>query len=388
MNLTIFVSCAASQAISTFQKMNLKKTKIYFLVPYPTQLAPGQRFRFEHFLPYFDQYRVKYKISSFMTPAFYKILDKKGRYVKKAILTVWGYLKRGIDILKIITFGYTIIFIYREATPFRWVFTEKILFWLGKKIIYDFDDAIFLPPLHVDYKFLNYFKNPNKVKKIIQYSHLILTGNQYLKDYALQFNSHVFVFPTLIETNTYIPMKKVSSSSSPICIGWTGSMYTLPYLLCLEEVFKEISKKYPHVYFKIIGGKSPHWPEIPLKHIPWIRESEVSDLNEFDMGLMPMTHDPFSQGKCGFKALAYMSLEIPALCSPVGVNTKIVQDGTNGFLCKTPEEWFEKMELLILNPDLRKQIGNQGRKTVLKNYSVEKHKEIFFKHIQSLDLTP
>jgi glycosyltransferase involved in cell wall biosynthesis len=94
-----------------------------------------------------------------------------------------------------------------------------------------------------------------------------------------------------------------------------------------------------------------------------------------DIGIMPLADNEWSKGKCGFKLIQYGALGIPSVTSPVGVNTDIIQDGVNGYLASTDEEWVEKLSLLIKNEDLRKQLGKAGRKTVEDQYSVEANKE-------------
>ena len=56
--------------------------------------------------------------------------------------------------------------------------------------------------------------------------------------------------------------------------------------------------------------------------------------------------------------------------SPRGVNCEIISDGKNGFLADTLFDWVEKLSNLIENEGLRKQFGKEGRKTVIKKYSV------------------
>jgi glycosyltransferase involved in cell wall biosynthesis len=85
---------------------------------------------------------------------------------------------------------------------------------------------------------------------------------------------------------------------------------------------------------------------------------------------MPLEMDIWSEGKCGFKGLQYMSLGIPALMSPVGVNSQIVSHGENGYLPVKLEDWRVQLELLLTDVDLRKKIGEAGKKTINERYSV------------------
>ena len=104
---------------------------------------------------------------------------------------------------------------------------------------------------------------------------------------------------------------------------------------------------------------------------PDLTATELDDLSEIDIGIMPLPDEDWARGKCGLKALQYMALEIPTVCSPVGVNTEIIEDGVNGFLAKNEKEWIEKLSLLIENQELRGKTGCAGRKTVEERYSVK-----------------
>ena len=112
---------------------------------------------------------------------------------------------------------------------------------------------------------------------------------------------------------------------------------------------------------KIIGNKS----------------TEIDDLLNFNIGIMPLTNDDWSKGKCGFKAIQFMALEIPVLVSPVGANREIVSDGVEGYYCHNINDWKTSLERLIHSESLRKQMGQLGRKKVIEHYSIESNKEKF-----------
>jgi glycosyltransferase involved in cell wall biosynthesis len=145
----------------------------------------------------------------------------------------------------------------------------------------------------------------------------------------------------------------------------------------LQLVLQEVENKYPQVSFLVIAD---HAPSLKLKNLDfkkWTKESEIEDLIQADIGIMPLPDDEWAKGKCGFKALQYMALEIPCIASPVGVNPTIIHHGINGFLCNTSGEWMACFDALITNESYRKQIGQQGRITVEKGYSVVSNSSTF-----------
>jgi glycosyltransferase involved in cell wall biosynthesis len=241
-------------------------------------------------------------------------------------------------------------------------------------LIFDFDDAIWLPNISSTNKLLSWLKGEDKVKDIIKAAAAVTVGNEFLADYARQFNSEVYVLPTTVDINRHRNLGE--NKSDRISIGWTGSHSTLPYFEAMLNLYKRLTEKYgEQIEFRLIGDPHLSMPSIDLKAQAWKMQTEVEDLNQFDIGIMPLPDSPWTQGKCGFKALQYMACEIPCVLSPVGVNTEIVEDGRNGLLASEEDEWFEKLCLLIESSDLRKQLGKAGRQTVVGRYSMQAHQQ-------------
>jgi glycosyltransferase involved in cell wall biosynthesis len=145
----------------------------------------------------------------------------------------------------------------------------------------------------------------------------------------------------------------------------------LPYILPLIPVIRKLEEKFPgQLRLLIIANKAPQLNLEFIDFIAWSKKTEVQDLMRMDIGIMPLSDDVWAKGKCGFKALQYMALEIPALVSPVGVNTEIVDHAVNGYWCSSEKEWLECLEKLILHKEVRREMGIAGRKKVISHYSV------------------
>ena len=356
--------------------------KILFVVPYPS-LGPSNRFRVEQYLPYIKKNGHEYSLRPFYNDKLYNILYENGFYFRKIFYLFLFSFKRLIDVFN--ARNYDIIFIHREAFPLGGIIFEFFFKTLDKKIIYDFDDSIFLPNVSSSNKFVNLFKKHLKIKKIIKMSDCVIAGNNYLKNYALSYKSNVFVLPTPIDTDKYfVPTDR--SLGKNIIIGWIGSSTTLKYLKILNNVVREISRRYKDVLFVAIGTGFNNWESSNIIEFKeWSLESEVKDLQNFDIGIMPLTDDEWSRGKCAFKAIQYMSVGIPVIASSVGINKEVIQDGLNGFLVNNESEWIDKLALLIESPELRYKVGLAGRKIVEEKYSLKVNAPKFLEVLNSVD---
>ncbi len=343
--------------------------KILAIVQHRMGRSPGQRFRFEHFIPALEAAGYEIIFSNIIDEKDDEILYSHANYFAKLKIVIKSFRHRLRDIK--IAKSCNLIFIYREAFMLGTTYFEKRLAKTGVPIIYDFDDSIWLNDTSEGNKNLAWLKKTEKTADICQLASLVTVGNQYLANYAKQHNENIFILPTTINTNYHKPTESIKTTDK-ICIGWTGTTTTLKHYDTALPVLKKLKQKYgDKVYFKVIVNSDLWTRDLEVKLVKWSKENEIQELCEFDIGIMPLPDDAWSKGKCGFKGLQCMGLEMPVIMSPVGVNTNIVEHGVNGFLANSEEEWFDILCSLIEDSYLRKRVGLAGRKSVEENYSVE-----------------
>lgn len=353
--------------------------RILFWVPYPTEGA-SNRYRVEQYLPHLKKAGIDFVLKPFWSSSAYRILYRNGNHLAKCYYFILGTVFRLFDLAMI--FRYDLIFIHRETYPIGGAFFESILSILKKPFIFDFDDAIFLPATSNSNNFIERYKRPDKVARIIKMSKHVIAGNAYLADFARSYNSFVSIIPTPIDTDKYFPIK--NNGKGEVVIGWIGSITTLSFVEMMKGVFVELSKRFSYIKFKIVGGNFSITGLSNIISKPWSLNSELEDLMSFDIGIMPMPDNEWTKGKCGFKATLYMSMGIPCVCSSVGVNKEIIADGVDGFLANSEEEWVDKLSELIKDQKLRNTIGMSARVTVEERYSLIANAPKYLKVIEEV----
>jgi glycosyltransferase involved in cell wall biosynthesis len=341
--------------------------RILFLAPYPPKEAGSQRYRFEHYLPALDKLGVKYSYHTFLDISTWKIFFKPGNVAKKIWGLCKGFIRRWLLMFTIGKYDY--VYIHREVAPlgppiFEWIIAKLY----RKRIIFDFDDAIWIPIISQYNKMPQWLRWFSKTASICKWSYKVSAGNKYLADFASQYNKNVFIIPTVVDTAQVHNRLQQQTTDMP-AIGWTGSFSTLKYIDIVLPVLQQLQEKYPFT-FVVIADMDPQLKLKSYKFIRWKKETEAEDLLSIHIGLMPLYDDELSRGKCGFKAIQYMSMGIPAVVSPVGVNSVIVDDGINGFICTNNNEWQSTLEKLLTQPALRQQLGVEARKKIESAYSV------------------
>ena len=367
------------------KKVMEKNRRLLILCPYPRGCAGSQRFRFEQYIPFLESNNILVDQKSFLTTWGWGIVYKKGYILFKIWATLLGFLRRFFLLFSL--WRYNLIMIHREASP---IGPPIIEWWIAhiakKKIIYDFDDAIWIK--NTSNPWISWFKNPEKTSLICIWSSMIYVGNQYLADYAIQHNENVVIIPTTIDTEHHhnITKKHVKNKTGgAVCIGWTGSHSTLPYLKDIVGALKEIQQKH-NVYFKIIADQIPKGLNIPFDFEKWNVVREIDQLRDIDIGIMPLPNEEWAKGKCAFKALQYLSLGIPCVASPVGANKNVVLQNQTGLLAETKNEWIEALEHLLLDHTLRIRLGKAGRQHVLKGFSVLSQRAAYVHNINKLTM--
>lgn len=349
--------------------MSTKKTRVLFLGQLPEGISPSQRFRIEAYKDLLAQHNIAYFFQPFFSESARGFIYKKGFLRRKIAAVAAGFLRRCYGLVKYRGVDY--VFVQREASPvgppvFEWLYAKL----LRKKLIYDFDDAIWIPNVTDGNQLAGYVKCYWKVALICRWAHKVSAGNAFLAQYASPYNHRVVYNPTCVDTaKKYLPAVSHRTGQSEPIIGWTGSHSTLSYLAALLPVLKKL-KQQKRFRLLVICDRKPTFDDIDFSFLPWNASTEISDLCQLDIGLMPLTPDAWSEGKCGFKIIQYMALGIAAVASPVGVNKDIVDHGSNGFLCETEEEWLHGLALLLDDAEKRKVFGEQGRQKIVQQYSV------------------
>lgn len=339
--------------------------RVLALMPALYDTSPGQRYRLEQWEPLLRERGVDITFAAFEDEDLHALLYKRGMMGKKLQL-VTRALGRRLSLVRKVK-DYDLVYLLREAALLGPPLFERLIAQSGVPMIFDFDDAIFVSYRSPSNGYLSYLKFASKTKTICRISSHVMVGNPYLADYARQVNDQVTVIPTTIDTEKYrVPERK--KKDGPVVIGWTGSYSTVQHLDTMRGALKKLAEK-ESFRLRVIGTPSYECDPVEVEAMKWRAETELEDLSEIDIGMMPLPDDRWSKGKCGLKALQFMALGIPTICSPVGVNTDIIQDDQNGFIAATEDEWVEKLTRLLRSAELRQRLGHAGRVTVEEKYS-------------------
>lgn len=337
------------------------------VVPSIYNTSPGQRYRIEQWEPILTKFGVEITYAPFESQELNEVLYRSGNYSRKIGLLLRS-ISRRIELMSTLK-KYDAIYIFREAALLGPAFFERLVHRSKVPFVFDFDDAIFERYKSPSNGYLSYLKMPGKTSAICRMAAHVIVGNPYLEQYARKFNDRVTIVPPTIDTESYFVSEIDRDSSVPV-IGWTGSFSTVQHLDTLRGALQRLALERKFI-LRVIGTPSYKIPNVEVEAITWRAASEVDDLRPIDIGIMPLPDDSWTKGKCGMKALQFMGLGLPTVCSPVGVNTEIIRDGENGFLAATEADWVDKLGRLLDSVELRKKLGAAARATVEQKYSAK-----------------
>lgn len=343
--------------------------KLLFLTRYGYQGA-SSRYRFYQYFPYFKKSGYSVEVSPLFGDEYLRLLYAGRNSLSQELLIFFQYLNAFIRRLATLpSFGqYDGIIIEKELLPYLPGGLEQWFLKMGRRISLDYDD-----PVYLTYEGI---RNPilrllfaDKIKRIIKASAFVTVGNTYLESYARSCTDGVYIIPPAIDLGRY-DLISSPSRSGELRIGWIGTPFTLKYVTNFSAMLQRLARSY-NFRLVLIGVDNYALENVCVEVKKWDYDAEVADLKSLDIGIMPLTDESWSRGKCGIKLLQYMAAGIPAVASPVGINAEIIRDGENGFLAANEQEWMEKLSRLVADPDLRARLGREGRRTVEEYYSLE-----------------
>ncbi len=259
-----------------------------------------------------------------------------------------------------------LIWLEKEAVPWLPWWIERLL--LGDRpYVVDFDDAWYLR--------YQEHRNPlvraglaGKLPAVVRSSRLAIVGNAYLGAWAKRMQApRILELPTTVDLSRY-PLA-TGTPDGGFTIGWIGSpANAATYLPPLAGVFAELTAD-AGVRLDLVGSGPIALDGVTVRSLPWSEADEGRLIGGFDVGIMPLRHDEWSEGKCAYKLIQYMASGLPVVASPVGMNREVVRDGVNGFLADTQEQWRSALLTLRHDPALRRRMGAVGRELVEAEFS-------------------
>lgn len=279
------------------------------------------------------------------------------------------FAKRRQDLERIGDFDLAVI--EKELFPYAPAFFEKKHFLKAKKVLLDYDDAIFTKYQHHRNPIVR-FGLGKKLDRLMSWSDGVIAGNRFLEEYAAAHAPRTWLVPTSVEVDKYIPHDQ--DHEGLVSIGWIGTPITAKYLEVIRRPIERLARVVP-LRFIVIGAPAPDWHGVQAQSHEWSEEDEAKLIRWMDIGVMPLEDSPWERGKCGLKLLQYMAGNVVPVGSDVGANRDILKQGVDGFLCRTEDEWFETLKELADNPRRRIEVAAAASAKVREEYSTERAAE-------------
>lgn len=327
-------------------------------------IGPSSRYRVFQFLPHFQIAGIDCRVEPLFGATYFSILTLRSSVLRTCLKIPYvcvRFLKR---LGTLLTLGRRdLVVIEGQLFPYAPPVAERLLRWCRYRVVIEMDDAIYLTRGH-----------EKKMPALLTMATGAIVGNERLATYAKQFSSCVSVVPTVVDTDRFVPDRTRARATSDrpseaITIVWIGLAYNLKYLDVLAPALRALQERH-RLKLRVVCSQPPEMAGVDIEFRPWEYHREVEDLQGATIGVMPLEDSEWARGKCALKLLQYLAVGLPAVASPVGVNADIIVNGENGWLASTEQEWYERLESLCRQPQLRVRMGQAGRRTVESRYSL------------------
>ena len=249
----------------------------------------------------------------------------------------------------------------------------RLMAVFARRRVFDVDDAIYVrKPRRLGEPVGDSVWRRRKFAATCRWADTVATGNDVLAGVARPEARAVEVLPTAIDTTAYRPTK--AAPGDPPTIVWIGSPENLIYLEMVRPALARLALRHPALRLRVVCSRFPDWSDVRVERVAWSSDTEAGALAGAHVGIMPLTDDEWSRGKCAFKLLQYMAASLPCVASPVGANREAVMDGVNGFHATSAEEWERALGRLIESPELRARFGAAGLAHVAARYALGEYR--------------
>ena len=260
----------------------------------------------------------------------------------------------------------------------------------GIPLIYDLDDDLFAiredNPAHESYA-------KGQMKRVYLATNLSFadalfvsteplkeTYQKYMKD-LFDIDMPVYVLPNYNDAELF--GSKYRMNEGKVVIGFHGSITHDSDLAMVLPVIDSLMDKYKNLHMELVGSVRRDSINKLFDHIKnkmrfYIKAGtpafdkfpELLMKQRWDIGVAPLIDDEFNRGKSHIKYMEYSMKAIPTVASDVYPYTHNAREAV---LCKNVNEWKQKLENLIIDRKLRREIGQKAREHVLSECQYKEH---------------
>ena len=342
--------------------------KVLILAQGPEQIA-SSRTRVFAYLPHLDRAGIAYELLIWNSDRFVQATLKGAAPVLEHARNALRHCGIVMRLLARHT-RYDTIFIQKVVLP-RWVL--NVLKRGRRRIVFDYDDAMYALAPEEDRGPRAWLRRARARRffQMLAASDCVLLENEPNRTVTRKYCDDIVTITGPIDTSRYEP--RLRGDGGEVVLGWVGSPSTTVYLDALKPALQKLAERGRPIRLHLIGARPFRVPGVPVEHTNWSLAGDVDALATFDVGLMPLTDDPWSRGKGGYKIIQYMAMGIPTVASPVGVNRELVEDGVTGYLADGPEAWVAALDRLVADAQLRRRMGDAARRAALARHSIDHH---------------
>lgn len=303
---------------------------------------------------------------------------------------IFDIFKNPQDDWRVIADTFDLAFINYTVLDWGFAYMGSAIREKGKKMVMDIDDNIW--HIRADNPTYKQFHDNNglfihNIRCMLDEVDRVTVTSSYLKNVVCDktYKRHEFVdvIPNMIDLDMYSNAFQASEREA-VTIMHFGSTTHFEDLLKkpFVEALAKIMREFPNVRFVTVGAFIPElkyrfgqryenrFGDIDI--YKWIKDKFPMFMEEADIVVAPLERDVYNRSKSFIKFLEYSSAKRPGVYEDIDQYREVVDNGVNGFLAESEENWYENLKKLVTSVDLRQKIGEEAYKTA-KEYEIKDH---------------
>lgn len=343
--------------------------------------AAATRFRLSAYLDALREAGIEADLQPFIDEPYFARMYRPGGFLEKALPLARFSLERVL--LAARARRYDAVYVQREAALVGPPLLERFLaHGLRMPFVYDLDDPLWLEPAAPDGSWrarfprvIGMLRGASKGDAMMASASAVVAGSETLARHARALCNRVIVLPTVVPRGAWRPLPGRLDGAllgDPPVVGWIGTHSTAPNLQLALPALERLAAEGHRFVLRLRGA--PQGVEargFPVENLPWRRDQEIDDFAAIDVGLGPLTSDPWSEGKSGFKQLQYMAVGVPMVSSLVGGTRDFLRHDENALIAASDDDWYRGLKALLTEIPLRARLARAGRALVETTYCIE-----------------